>query len=842
MAKTKMGVSLLMSLLLTEAALALNPKTYIVQMNSGAATTSANRLARRQSSLQAVDVDPTTAMLYSYDTILDGYAATLTDAQATALRAQADVLSVRRDTIKKLHTTHTPTFLGLDDAALLQQRGLMSSSMNPLSYVEARQAGVEEEANIIVGVLDTGYWPESESYSDEGMSSPPASWMGACEEGDRFTADLCNNKLIGAKAFYKGLEAGYAADNQTFDWSTEYKSARDAEGHGTHTSSTIAGTAVAGASLFGQAEGTARGVAEGARLAIYKVCYLDVGCFDSDILAGMDAAVADGVNIISSKFFSPCTAGDLPFLPKHASLPTNTPPVSLGGNPALGSESDSITTGSYAATAKGVLVSASAGNSGPTAGSVSNNAPWIFTIAASTLDRAFPANIVLGTGTIYTGQSLYTNISVTDVEPTAASTLTPFILGSSAVVAGGLAADANLCLAGSLDPALVAGKVVLCERGNNGRVEKGGVVRDAGGLGMVLVNDPASGESVLADAHMLPAVALGNSALAPLTDYITTSGNASVVFDFTGTVLGVSAPEMASFSSRGPNYPSPDILKPDITGPGVNILAAWSAISPSGVEGDERKVAWNIISGTSMSCPHLSGTAAYVMARRPEWSIAQVKSALMTTAYPTTKGAETTILDQADGASASVFDYGNGHVDPTAALDPGLLYDIQPTEYLDFLCAFNYTDAQIRTISRDDFSCDPAAEYSLYDLNYPSFAVWYNTNTTTGDKTVTFNRNVTNVGEASTYTVSVAVEDSSLVSVKVEPETLDFSATGEGQIYSVTVTLADPGVASSAESVQSSARLTWTDGTHTVASSMGFFWGAPDNVGYDTTESTLGPI
>lgn len=303
MARPKMSLTLLMSLLLTEVAQAAvaTPRTYIVQMNSGLTTTSAaHRLARRQSSLSAVNADPTTAMLYSYDTILDGYAATLTDTQATALRAQPDVLSVRRDSLKQLHTTHTPAFLGIEDDA-----ALLGNLQSPTTYASAAYpaAAAAEEANVIIGVLDTGAWPESASYSDAGLPAPPASWTGSCEEGEAWTADLCNNKLIGAKAFYKGLEAAYAAENATFDWSTEYRSPRDADGHGTHTSSTIAGAAVAGAGLYGNAQGTARGVAEGARLAIYKVCYLVVGCYDSDILAAMDAAVADGVNIISSKCF-----------------------------------------------------------------------------------------------------------------------------------------------------------------------------------------------------------------------------------------------------------------------------------------------------------------------------------------------------------------------------------------------------------------------------------------------------------------------------------------------------------------------------------------------------------
>lgn len=286
MAKSSSALLLLASLLVADATAALGvPRTYIVHMNT---TSTANRLARRQSSLEAVSADPS-AIVYSYDTVLDGYAATITDEQAEALRAQPDVISVRRDSPKALHTTHTPQFLGIDEA-----------SLDPLTYLAASNISTEE-TDIIIGVLDTGVWPESASYDDTGLPSPPASWTGICEEGQSWTAAACNNKLIGARAFYKGLEASYTASNSSYNWTSEYKSARDAEGHGTHTSTTIAGAEVAGAGLYGQALGTARGMATGARLAIYKVCYLNDGCYESDILAAMDAAIKDGVNIISSK-------------------------------------------------------------------------------------------------------------------------------------------------------------------------------------------------------------------------------------------------------------------------------------------------------------------------------------------------------------------------------------------------------------------------------------------------------------------------------------------------------------------------------------------------------------
>lgn len=278
---------LLTGLLATEAtAAAFGARTYIVHMKTSSST---NRLARRQASLAAASVDAG-AVVYNYDTVIDGFAATITASQAAALLEQPDVLAVVPDGIKKLHTTHTPEFLDID-----------AVSLDATTFVGV--SNTTAEADLIIGVLDTGAWPESASYDDTGLSSPPSKWTGICEEGQGWTASTCNNKLIGARAFYKGLEAAVAASNQTYNWTAEYKSARDADGHGTHTSTTVAGAEVPGVSLYGQAAGTARGVAVGARLAIYKVCYKDAGCVDSDILAAMDAAIKDGVDVISSKCF-----------------------------------------------------------------------------------------------------------------------------------------------------------------------------------------------------------------------------------------------------------------------------------------------------------------------------------------------------------------------------------------------------------------------------------------------------------------------------------------------------------------------------------------------------------
>ncbi|KAL2528367.1 Subtilisin-like protease SBT1.7 [Forsythia ovata] len=317
-------------------------------------------------------------------------------------------------------------------------------------------------------------------------------------------------------------------------------------------------------------------------------------------------------------------------------------------------------------------------------------------------------------------------------------------------------------MTGTLNPEKVSGKIVLCDRGVNPRVQKGSVVKAAGGAGMVLTNTAANGEELVADAHLLPATA--------------------------GTKLGIEpSPVVAAFSSRGPNSITPEVLKPDMIAPGVNILAGWSgAIGPTGLAEDNRRVGFNIISGTSMSCPHVSGLAALLKAAHPDWSPAAIRSALMTTAYTAYKDGKV-IQDVATGKPSTPFDHGAGHVDPVSALNPGLVYDLTVEDYLNFLCALNYTAQQINSLARRNFSCDSSKQYSLNDLNYPSFAVSLKaqmgstSGSAGGTNVVKHTRTLTNVGSPGTYKVSVSTASES-VKISVEPGTLTFSQTNEKRI------------------------------------------------------------
>ncbi|XP_074273590.1 subtilisin-like protease SBT1.8 [Silene latifolia] len=673
------------------------------------------------SSLQSLssssDSDTDTAsdsLLYAYTAAYSGYAASLTPSQAAELRNSPDVIGVYQDTLYQLHTTRTPEFLGLD---------------LPVETGPTSAPGIDT-SDVIIGVLDTGIWPESASFSDSGMPPVPSRWKGKCDNDVK-----CNKKLIGAKTFSHGymMASGAGGVSGVSDLSP-----RDVDGHGTHTASTAAGSHVRNASLLGYAEGTARGMAPRARVAAYKVCF-KTGCFGSDILAGMDQAIRDGVDVLS---------------------------LSLGGGSAPYFR-DTIAIGAFTAVEKGIFVSCSAGNSGPTKASLANTAPWIMTVGAGTLDRDFPAFAVLGSKK-FIGVSLYSG-------PGMGRKPVGLVYGSKGN------GSSNLCLPGTLDPSMVKGKVVLCDRGINARVEKGEVVKEAGGVGMILANTAASGEELVADAHLIPAVAVGMKVGNVIREYVRKNGKgATAVLSFGGTVLNVRpSPVVAAFSSRGPNMVTPEIMKPDVIGPGVNILAAWSeAVGPTGLDKDTRKTQFNIMSGTSMSCPHISGLAALLKAAHPEWSPSAIKSALMTTAY-NHDNTQAPLRDAADGSLSNPWAHGAGHVDPHKAMSPGLVYDLSTNDYIAFLCSLQYSPVHLQTVTkRPNITCstklsDPG------QLNYPSFSILFGKS-----RVVRYTRELTNVGSPNTL-YQVHADAPPNVGVKVRPTQLYFRSVGEKKKYTV---------------------------------------------------------
>ncbi|KAJ6320462.1 hypothetical protein OIU78_015784 [Salix suchowensis] len=379
---------------------------------------------------------------------------------------------------------------------------------------------------------------------------------------------------------------------------------------------------------------------------------------------------------------------------------------------------------------------------------------------------------------------------------------------------------AQYCISGSLKKTLVKGKIVVCMRGINGRAQKGEQVKLAGGTGMLLINTEIEGDELFADAHVLPATALRASAGIAVKEYMNSSKRATASIAFEGTVYGDPAPMVAAFSSRGPSLVGPDVIKPDVTAPGVNILAAWpSMTSPTRLKSDKRRVLFNVISGTSMSCPHVSGLAALLKSAHKKWSPAAIKSALMTTAY-VTDNSRSPIADvgSSNSAPATPFTFGSGHVDPESASDPGLIYDITIEDYVNYFCSLNYTSSQIAQLSRRNVTCPGNKALQPGDLNYPSFAV--NFEGSAHNNRVKYKRTLTNVGTTSS-TYAVKVEEPNGVSVILEPKSLSFKNLGQKLSYNVTF------VSSSGKGREGSSSfgsLVWLSGKYSVRSPIAVTW------------------
>ncbi|KAK3010518.1 hypothetical protein RJ639_011331 [Escallonia herrerae] len=462
-------------------------------------------------------------LVYSYRHVATGFAARLSSEEVKDMEKKSGFVFARPQKVAALYTTHTPNFLGL-----LPNIGLWQGS----NYGKG----------VIIGVVDTGITPNHPSLSDEGVPSPPAKWKGKCE----MQGVACNRKLIGARNFPHG------------------GSVVDELGHGTHTSSTAAGNFVKDANVLGIANGTAAGMAPLAHLAMYRICADD--CRESDILAAMDAAIEDGVDVLS---------------------------LSLG-IPSAPFFDDVIALGAFGAIQKGIFVSCSAGNSGPGNATLSNEAPWILTVGASTIDRSIRATAMLGNKEEFNGESVF---QPKDFPSTLLPLAYPGMNGSQTM---------SWCGEGSLNNSDVKGHVVLCQMGGGiGMYEKGQTVKDA------------------------------------------------------------------------------------------------------------------------------------------------------------------------------------GHVNPSRANDPGLVYDIKPDDYIPYLCGLGYTDQQVGVIVRRTVSCSNDSSIPEAQLNYPSFSIML------GSTDQTYTRTVTNVGSAnSSYSVSIVPPPG--VGVTVKPDRLDFLGANQQMTYQVTFSRLTP--------------------------------------------------
>ncbi|XP_035540674.1 subtilisin-like protease SBT5.3 isoform X2 [Juglans regia] len=609
------------------------------------------------------------SILYSYARHINGFAATFDDEVAASIAKHPKVVSIFLNKGRKLHTTRSWDFLGLEHEGVIAS----NSSWKKARYGE----------DTIIGNLDTGVWPESKSFSDEGLGPIPSKWKGICQN-ETDAGFHCNRKLIGARYFNKGYAAVAGSLNSSFD------TPRDNDGHGSHTLSTAGGNFVAGASIYSFGKGTAKGGSPKARVAAYKVCWPPVGgneCFDADIIAAFDMAIHDGVDVLS---------------------------VSLGGQPTP-FFNDSVAIGSFHAVKHGIVVVCSAGNSGPKDGTVSNAAPWQITVGASTMDRQFRSNVILGNSMRLEGESLSSTV-----------------LGSKKFYPLVSAADTKAANASAEDASPKA--------------------------------------------------------------YITRAT----------TVLGTKpAPFMAAFSSKGPSTIAPEILKPDITAPGVSVIAAYTeAQGPTNQIFDERRVQFNSVSGTSMSCPHVSGIVGLLKTLHPTWSPAAIRSAIMTTAETQDNRREPILNASYD--KATPFSYGAGHVLPNSAMDPGLVYDLSINDYLDFICALGYNETQVSMFSDNPYKCSKLI--SLANLNYPSITI------AKLSDSITVTRTLKNVGSPGTYRAHI--QEPSGILVIVKPESLKFMKVDEEKSFNITLMVRK----ATASEDYVFGRLIWSDEKHFVKS------------------------
>lgn len=681
--------------------------------------------------------------LYDYRYSFNGFAARLSLEQANKLVTVKGVLVVSPDELQTMDTSSTPTFLGLDASGGLWEQ---------LGGVDSAGEGV------IIGVVDSGIWPQSLSFSDQtgtngngkkedklGYQQIPG-WHGKCTPGEEFTASDCNQKLIGAQYFNAGF-GGNAGIEAERPW--EFTSARDYNGHGTHTSSTAGGNYGVPATGPAAAFGSISGMAPRARIAMYKALWSTEDAstasgFNSDLVAAIDQAVADGVDVINYSISGTRTN----FL-------------------------DPVQVSFLFAADAGVFVSASAGNSGPTTGTVAHPGPWVTTVAAGTHNRNGTGSVTLGNGATYTGASVATAVGPA-----------PLVDSVNVGLSGANATEVQLCYPGTLDPALVTGKIVLCLRGVIARVDKSRAVLEAGGVGMILYNSPDS--SLNADFHFVPTVHVNQASGLAIKAYIASEGaSATATINQATIVFNAPAPLTASFSSRGPLLAGGgDLLKPDVIAPGQDILAA---VAPPGNAGRD----FNLYSGTSMSAPHVAGLAALLIDMHPDWSPMMIKSALMTTGYD--------VLDGPNTNPVVIFRQGAGHVRPNSAADPGLVYDSGFYDWLAFLCGTTtgVSTSTCNALAGLGYSFDPS------NLNVPSIAI----GDLAGIQTVT--RKVTNVGSGpATYNASVS--GMSGVTVNVSPASL---ALNPGQTGTFTVMFTTAGAALNA---YVGGQLTWSDGTHNV--------------------------
>jgi len=725
---------------------------------------------------------PGAEKIYSYRFGLNGFAAKMTATQAHKLENLPEVIRVWEDEVRPLATNFSPGFLELFD----NQSGLRGPE------------GLSGDG-LIIGFIDSGVYPEHPALKDtkeadrpsacqgtwaevtilgrwlcrrftklddEIVFDPPENWNGICQTGEQFEETNCNNKLIGARFFIDGAENSGPID------SGEIRSARDVDGHGTHTMTTAAGNR-AKASIFGTLIGNVEGIAPGARVAVYKACWLRPGdvrasCNTSDLANAIDSAVADGVDII---------------------------------NYAVGSSMLQITAPDdialMNATKAGVLAVVAAGNEGPNLGTIGSPAggPWAITVAASSREgetsvEAMQINEPASIAGKYAVEEANFTLPLSDRDPIEAR----LILADDDDDAGGSGTTADACEP-LVNVVRTTGNIAFIERGGCDFDIKIQHAEDAGAVAAVIYSiagDPIvmNGNASLVD---IPALMIGQADGNLIVTEIDAGNSVTAVLD-KGFLL--TQPEtgnvMATFSSRGPG-PVHGLVKPDVSAPGVNILAGFTPDATNSMPDEQ----YAYLSGTSMSTPHVAGVAALLMEAHPEWSPSAIKSAMMTAAR------QDLVASGGEGV-ANPFDYGAGHIVPNDSLHPGLVYDVSDDEFDAFACG---TDSPAVSEARCDALETAGVSFATEDLNQPSIGLARLAN----EQTVT--RRVTSVStESQTFVASVEAPPG--IMVAITPSSLSL---GPGQTATFDVTFI---YESGPLDLWRFGSLTWTSNDHSVYSTI----------------------
>ncbi|CAA7409317.1 unnamed protein product [Spirodela intermedia] len=682
--------------------------------------------------------------LYSYGHLINGFAVHMTPEQAEVLGSAPGVKYVERDMKVQKLTTHTPEFLGLPTGVWPNGGGF-------------DKAGED----IVIGFIDSGIFPHHPSFAafDSEPYEPVPHYRGKCEVDPETKRSFCNGKIVGAQHFAAAAIAAGA-----FNPEIDFPSPMDGDGHGSHTAAIAAGNNGIPVRMHGHEFGKASGMAPRARIAVYKALYRLFGGFVSDVVAAIDQAVRDGVDVI------------------NLSVGPNSPPSSTRTTFLNPFDATLLS-----AVKAGVFVAQAVGNGGPFPKTIISFSPWIVSVAAAIDDRRYKNHLILGNGNIIPGIGLSPSTPWNKSFSLVAAN--DALLGSSVVKNS----PSDCQRPELLDKNVVKGKIILCGYSFNfisgtASIKRASETsRSLGAAGFVLVVENTS-PGVKYDPIPLstPGILIVDVAKSKeLIDYYNATtkrdwaGRATkfegvaTIEDGLSPTLHKSAPLVAAFSSRGPDvkdfsFQDADVLKPDILAPGNLIWAAWS---PNGTdEANYVGEGFAMVSGTSMAAPHIAGIAALIKQKHPRWSPAAIKSALMTTATTLDRSGRPILAQQFSDretltlAPATPFDLGSGAVSPKAALDPGLIFDAAYGDYIQFLCSIPDVDPrEIRSFTSS--SCNGTGGGHPAELNGPSITV------SRVEGTVTLKRVVTNVDETEeTYVVSSRMSPE--MALEVEPPAL----------------------------------------------------------------------